>query len=509
MLDIYSQFRSFHVFRKFKCLLEDWWNMDIPVVVKDGKRFFYDPIDNLNNPVVKVFLSHPVFRNYFLRSVSAVLKREARPAKTGPRLVSWRQSGLSCYVVPLFLKGSASVRACLCAVGFAPSQPKTLIEALSYSGLSAKAAKQKVASLKSLSSTDEVYIRKMLQILAEEFFDLVQERRKKEQTIERLQHKISRRATGGFAGQSQAMDFVFNILEKLKNYDGSLFIDGEEGTGKRLLARVIHDQSSRAKKPFYVQDFASLNGKIPENIVFKEPAGVLKSERQKKPLLEKIDGGSLVIHEIGSSGPAFQRKLLVLLKEGRFALPGQNKWKKANIRLVLCSSQSLSALLEKKLLIPKLADCFQALNIKIPPLRQRSEDIPLLAKRFLQAGGDKSAKKRLSLPALRALSNYHWPGNVRELKEEMEKALLFIPKGQSMVLDRDLSPHIRRPFSYPGVFVPGKHKLKEALQTVEKRILLSALRKNKGNRTHTARMLGISRTSVIMKAEEYGIKEAG
>ena len=229
-----------------------------------------------------------------------------------------------------------------------------------------------------------------------------------------------------------------------------------------------------------------------------------KGERGK-PLLEKTDGGSLFIHEIGASGPALQKKLWVLLKEGRFFPPGQKRGKKANVRLIATSSQSLTALLEAKKLKPALAECFQALHIKIPPLRQRSEDIPLLAQHFLQTARGGGAKKRLSLPAMRALSHYHWPGNVRELKEEMEKALLFTPKSQSLILDRDLSPSVRRPFSYPGVFAPGKRTLKEVLQTVEKRILLSALRKNKGNRTHTARMLGISRTSVISKTAEYGL----
>ena len=147
----------------------------------------------------------------------------------------------------------------------------------------------------------------------------------------------------------------------------------------------------------------------------------------------------------------------------------------------------------------------------MPPLKSRKEDIPLLAEHFLKAKSTLKDKK-FTPKAMRALYDYSWPGNIQELENEMEKILSVIPKNQNILTEQDLSPHIRDTSSSPltKAFQPGKQNLKEALRSIEKQILLDCLKKHNWNKTKVAKVLGTSRTSIILKTKEYGIiKEEG
>ena len=508
MLSVYSQFRDFHVFKRFKSLFGDWWNMDILVVFKEDKKFFYDSLSQLNNPLVKSLLESSLFKRHFLRSVHAALSKKTEPVLP-PRLLPWRQTGLSLFVIPFGEKKSAP-EACLVATGFAPKDQKKLSQALLYLGLSEKAIEQKAKSLKELSSTDEVYIQKMLKILADELFALLQERQKQSRLIEKL-NKSQARGYGFLRGKSPAMRYIFGVLERIKDEPTGVLIEGENGVGKRLLAKTIHAQSSRAAKPFHLQNFSAFNGKILELDIFGYSQNIFpESFKGKRALLEKIQGGTLFLNEIGGASPGFQGQLLKFLKDGVFFSQGDSKPKKSSARVLYATSKDLKELVEKGQFNEELYFTISAMSLKLPPLKQRKEDIPLLIDHFLDLKSPQK-KARLSPKALSLLYNYPWPGNIRELESEIEKLVSLGSNNQELLTERDISAHIKNHHSpLASVLDSDKSNLKLALRSVEKRILLDCLRKNNWNKSRVAKLLGASRTSVVLKIKEYGIvKEEG
>ena len=172
MLNLYKQFCDFHIFKKFKYLLGDWWNIDILVVVKEGKKVFYETSKPVNNPVVKVLLKSDVFKNYFLNSLNSVINKPFSEVQE-LHLVPWKQTGLDLFIVPVNFKlkhSSHSSNAFLIATGFFPKKEKELRQALSYLSLSDQAVQQIIKPLKALNPADEVYIQKMLKILAGRVF---------------------------------------------------------------------------------------------------------------------------------------------------------------------------------------------------------------------------------------------------------------------------------------------------------------------------------------------------
>ncbi len=511
MLEIYSQFRDFHIFRKFKHLLGDWWSIDILIVVKDGKKFFYDNASQLNNPVVKELLSSSLFKNHFLSSINAVIDRQ-NSSSALPKMWPWKQTGLNLFAIPLVVKNEPA-DAFLVAVGFAPGKGEKLFQSLLYLGLSKKAIEQRMSDLKKLSQTDEVYIQRMLRILAEEFFALLQEKQRQDRLKKKpRQKKGALPMYGGLLlGKSPIMKYIFNVLEKIKSYDSSILIEGEKGSGKRLLAKTIHLQSSRSKKPFHLQNFSAFTGKLLELELFGyNPSAFPKSPQSKPALLEKLNGGALLLNEIENTSLEFQGKLLRFLKEGVFLPEGSVEPKKSDVRIIIATNKNLKTLVEKGYFNEDLYFAISVMTVKVPPLKQRKEDIPLLIEYFLKTKSPLSEIK-ISPKAMTALYNYSWPGNIRELENEIEKIVSLSPKGQNIFTERDLSPHIRDFSSALAIgFQPGKQNLKDVLRSIEKQILVDCLKKNNWNKSRVAKMLGASRTSIILKTKEYGIiKEEG
>ena len=381
MLDIYSQFRDFHVFKKFKYLLGEWWDIDILVVVKRKDQFFYDSLFQLKNPIVKELLSSSLFKNYFLKSIQIFLEKKPETG-LGLKKLLWKQTGLNLFIVPLVLKNQP-VEAALVTTGFAPSNPKELFQALSYLNLSKKAIEQKTKKLKTLSSTDRIYIEKMLQILAEEFFSLLQERKKQAEIIKTLTRRQGQKKYGSLVGKSPSMYYLFKALEKIKRHDVSLLIEGEKGTGKRLLAQNIHEQSLRSKGPFYSYNCSHFKGRLLGFEVFGYKKGAFpKAAKDKKALLEKLDGGTLVLNNIEGSPASFQTRLLKYLSDSVFFNEGSSKAKKSNVRILALTSQDLKALSTQGGFNKDLYLALSGIHLKVPALRQRKTDISVLVEYF-------------------------------------------------------------------------------------------------------------------------------
>ncbi len=306
--------------------------------------------------------------------------------------------------------------------------------------------------------------------------------------------------------KSRAMLQIFNLLEKIRDYDTTVLITGESGTGKELIAKALYFGSGRSDK-----SLVSINcGGIPENLLESELFGYKKgaftgADRDKKGLFEEADKGVLFLDEIGEMPLNLQVKLLRVLQENEIMPVGASSAKKIDVRIVAATSKDL----QKEAALGKFReDLFYRLNVmpvKLPPLRNRLEDIPLLCDFFINRFNEKFKRnvKKVSASGLTKLFEYNWPGNIRELENIIERAVILtddvvLGPGNLMIESGMVQEEGQKP-DYSGF------SLKEAKKVLEKRMIIRALEKTGGNRTKSSKLLEISHPSLLAKMKQYDL----
>ncbi len=306
----------------------------------------------------------------------------------------------------------------------------------------------------------------------------------------------------GIIGSSQPMRRMFELMSKVMDTTAAVLIQGETGTGKELVARVIHYHGVLREKPFVAENC----GALPENLLESELFGHVKGAftgavADKKGLFEIADGGTIFLDEIGEMSPAMQVKLLRVLQEGQFRPVGGNRFRDVRVRLIASTNRDLAEEVEKGTFRQDLYYRINVFQITAPPLRHRKEDIPDLAAHFLRKSAGKYGRPVpvLSPSALEALLRFDWPGNVRELENEMARAVTMAGGDRTIQVDM-LSDKIRRLFvEHPAGQIPATGRLKQVIQQVEHRLIVDALRREGGNRSRAARSLGLSRQGLLNK----------
>jgi len=321
------------------------------------------------------------------------------------------------------------------------------------------------------------------------------QRRLEEENI-LLRREVARRYSfGEVVGESPEMKEVLKLAAKAAMSSLTVLISGKTGTGKELIAKVIHANGPRKEGPFLSVNCAALPEVLLESELFGHRKGAFTGATEdRKGLFEAADGGTLFLDEVGEMSPSLQAKLLRVLETGEVRRLGETQIKRVDVRVIAATNRDL----EKDVRDGRFRrDLFYRLNIfpiHIPPLRERREDIPLLAGHFLKDTG-----KRLSPEALNLLVKYDWPGNVRELKNEMERVVVL---AEGNVIGPDvLSDRIRT-----GKRPPFRRTLREILDRTEREVIERVLKECKGNRSEAARRLGLSRWSLLRKMERLGIK---
>lgn len=311
----------------------------------------------------------------------------------------------------------------------------------------------------------------------------------------------------GIIGTSPAMQDVFHLLDKVLDTSTAVLLLGETGTGKELIARVIHHNGLRKDKPFIVENCAALSDSLLESELFGHVKGAFTGAiADKKGLFEQADGGTLFLDEIGEIPAAMQVKLLRVLQEGQIRPVGGSHLAQVDIRLISATNR----ILEKEVQAGRFRkDLYYRINvfpIRLPPLRERSADIPLLTDHILHKYATKMDRpvKRIMPQALDLLINYQWPGNIRELENEIERAVTLAAERE--VIDAEhLSVKITANNS-PGR-QPKKNgeTLREYTERIEKNWITKTLEETRGNRTRTARILGLTRQGLLKKIARYKI----
>ncbi|MGD1973598.1 MAG: sigma 54-interacting transcriptional regulator [Desulfobacterales bacterium] len=311
----------------------------------------------------------------------------------------------------------------------------------------------------------------------------------------------------GIIGSSAPMRRVFELLNKVIETPTSVLIQGETGTGKELLAKVIHYNSAMKDKPFIAENCGALSENLLESELFGHVKGAFTGAvADKKGLFEMANGGTVFLDEIVDMPHSMQTKLLRVLQEGQVRPVGGSHFREVNFRLITSSNRELLKEVEAGNFRDDLYYRVQVFPIKLPPLRQRKEDIPLLAAHFLE----KYAKKlnqpvaRLTPWALDLLVQFDWPGNVRELENEMERALT-LAGGDREIQASYLSDKITGSVGKIDTKQMDGMSLRDAIERMELQMVTRALRDTGGNRSKAARMLGLTRQGLINKVARYKI----
>jgi two-component system response regulator HydG len=308
-------------------------------------------------------------------------------------------------------------------------------------------------------------------------------------------------------GEGDKLAQLRRMIDKIAASETTVFIAGESGTGKELVARAIHRLSKRASGPFIKVNCGALTETLLESELFGHEKGSFTGAiKQKLGRFELADGGTLFLDEVGDVPPAMQVKLLRALQEQEFERVGGEAPIKVDVRVVSATNKDLEAEVAANRFRQDLFFRLHVLPVKLPPLRERREDIPLLVTHFIRKLGPKTnARVRaISDAALGRIMAYHWPGNVRELENAIEQALVFA-EGE------EIGPAALPQFLQGGaeedrLDVPREMSLPEILDDLERQLILKAYHKAGKVKTETARLLGIKTSALYYKLEKYGIE---
>jgi len=311
-------------------------------------------------------------------------------------------------------------------------------------------------------------------------------------------------------GASDAMRSIFQQLDRIIESDLPVLIQGESGTGKELIARAVHHNGARKDKPLVTENCAALPDSLLESELFGHVRGAFTGAyKTKKGLLEQADGGTLFLDEIGDMSAEMQKKLLRVLQEGEFRVVGSDRRVKVDIRLIAASHHDLEQLVRDGSFREDLYYRIAVLTVPLPALRQRREDIPLLAEHLLARAAREAGRPAPSLPhdVMAALVSHDWPGNVRELENEMRRLMVLT---QEDVRLEHLSTAVREGRSVEGAALGSaaavqSGDIREAVADLEKRSIEAALAQAGGNKSKAAEALGISRFALQRKLEKYGL----
>lgn len=507
----WDEFEHIHVIRKLKQILGSWWHIDVVFTDERGVIKGFDRSkSDLINPAVNTYL----MKDAAVESLAALTTKtieDLRLSENRYGVRKWEMTGFDVAIFPIMIDND--FMGTVIALGFlkdnhSPERLQEIRERLAAFGASREVIDASLAKIRFLDDPDREHFVELVELVAQEVITLHVEITSRENRIRELNKELgSRYKYDNMIGKSKPMQSLYALLDKIKGADSTVLVQGENGTGKELIAKAIHYNSTRKDKPFVIQNCSAFNDNLLESELFGHMKGSFTgANKDKKGLFEIADRGTFFLDEIGDTSPQMQVKLLRVLQEGTFMQVGGIETKKVDVRVIAATNRNLREMVEAGTFREDLYYRLNVINIRVPPLRERKEDIPLLSEFFLTRSAEKGGpKKVLTKRALEKLYDYVWPGNVRELQNEMER--LVVLSGTETKLTADmLSPkilEISEKSKVQGARVHGK--LKDALEDLERELIKEGLRRTGWNKSKLAKELGISRAGLIMKVEKYGL----
>jgi two-component system, NtrC family, response regulator AtoC len=335
--------------------------------------------------------------------------------------------------------------------------------------------------------------------------------RELEREVKQLRAQVVQRyAFHNLIGKSPAMQDIYGKIEQVADSRTTILITGESGTGKELVAKAIHYNSSRRDRPFVALNCAALPETLIESELFGHEKGSFTDATARRVgQFELANTGTLFLDEIGDLSPMTQAKLLRVLQEREFTRIGGVQAIKVDVRIIAATNKNIEELVRKNQFREDLYYRINVIALYLPPLRERGEDIPLLAKHFLAKRVEEDGRPHqdFNKEAIELLSRYPWPGNVREMENIIEQAFIW-SKGSAFVTPEHLPNILRndtRSFSLRDDTLAGRLSLEKAVMEFEREIILDALKRTNYVQTHAANLLGISRRMLKYRMDTLGI----
>jgi transcriptional regulator with PAS, ATPase and Fis domain len=505
----WDEFEHIHVIRKLKQILGSWWNIDVIFTDERGlmKGFAPDKVRYLNG-AVELLLAKESARENLSELVTKTIE-DLRLSENRYAIKKWDTAGFDVAIIPIVIENE--FMGTVIGAGFmkeqAPGRMNEIKEKLTVFGASVDAANGIASKLKYVDDADREHFLELIELVAQEVVTLHLEISSRENRIRELNKELgSRYKYDSMIGKSKPMQNLYSLLDKIKTADSTVLIQGENGTGKELIARAIHYNSLRKDKPFVIQNCSAFNDNLLESELFGHVKGSFTGAvKDKKGLFQMADKGTFFLDEIGDTSPTMQVKLLRVLQEGTFIPVGAIESRRVDVRIIAATNRNLKEMVEQGSFREDLYYRLNVINVFVPSLRERKEDIPILAEFFLNKSVGAGAKKQLTKRALEKLYDYPWPGNVRELQNEMER-LVVLSGSENKITAEMLSPKILETTDRGKVQGARLHgKLKDALDDLEREMIQEGLRRTGWNKSKLAKELGISRAGLIMKVEKYGL----
>ena len=512
----WEELKHIHVIRKLEAILAQWFNTDIFFVDNKGQIRNFDmnkdtSKDNneLKNSLSTAFFKKDRGRLLFSQAITEASEQvfksdQPHLALNGP--AGFEKMFISRITVDNEFLGSVVAYAYV-EKAITPetiTQCKASMEAF---GLEGEAFGIAMGKLRVLSDSEKKYFLELVDLVAEEIETFHNEITKREDRINTLNSQLGNRYSyDQMIGKAKPMQDLYNVLDKIKTAESTVLVQGENGTGKELIARAIHFNSPRKDAQFVTVNCSAFNENLLDSELFGHVRGAFTGAiKDKKGLFETADKGTLFLDEIGDMQLSMQVKLLRVLQQGTFTPVGGTDQKKVDVRIVAATNKDLKEMIEDGTFREDLYYRINVINLFVPPLRERKEDIPILVDHFLNRGCQekKIPLKSFAQRTMEKVFDYPWPGNIRELENEIER--LIVLSGEDAQLPAELlSPRIRDfggQSKLQGLRVAGR--LKDSLEELEKTMIKEGLKRTNWNKSRLAKELGISRAGLITKVEKY------
>ena len=513
----WEELRHIHVIRKLQQIIGQWFHAEVFFLDERGNVRNYDPYDRqreFKNPLCANLLPKEPGRELilsFLRETS-----EQFSQSKDHHLVAQGPVGFEkIFASKVLLEGEylgAVVAYCHVEGSITAERIHGAAEKIEKLGMDRELFEQAAHKMVSLVPAEVKYFYELVDLVAQEITTFHTEISKREARIHALSNQLENRYSyNQMIGKSKPMQELYSLLDKVSTSEATVLVQGDNGTGKELIARSVHFNSPRKNSSFVTVNCSAFN----ENLLDSELFGHVKGSftgaiKDKKGLFETAHNGTLFLDEVGDMTLTMQVKLLRILQQGTLIPVGGTEERKVDVRVIAATNKDLKKMIDEGTFREDLYYRINVINIQVPALRDRKEDIPVLVDHFLlRSCKEKGVPlKALTTRTMEKIFDYNWPGNIRELENEIER-LVVLSGTEQKVGPELLSPRIRDAVAGANhgkaMSLKFAGKLKDALEELEKTMIKEGLRRTKWNKSKLAKELGISRAGLIMKVEKYGL----
>lgn len=506
-----------HVSKRLEDIIQKWFGVDLFYTDKHGniQTDIFNKEYDLKSPFFKTQLSLSYGQEYLKQDVENVITELQESDKQcmyfdtffphvrvfSAKIVVDGEFQGAVFAYP-YVKDSIS-----------SSELETIKHKFLECGANDEDATQAVDSLKRVQLHEVQYIRELVALVGEEISTVSEEIMKREKRILDLNSELGNKYRyHNMIGRSKNMQQIYHLLSKISNSEATILVQGENGTGKELVAKAIHYNSSRKDNVFLTVNCSAFNDNLLDSELFGHVKGSFTGAiKDKKGVFETANGGTLFLDEIGDTTLTMQVKLLRVLQEGTFLPVGSTTPKKVNVRVIAATNKPLKKMIANGEFREDLYYRINVINVNLPSLRERQEDIPILIDHFLEKRCAEMGQntKSVSKKAMEKMLDYKWPGNVRELENEIHRLVVMAGDDKNItpdilnnrILDAVDGPALKG--NLKGINTHGS--LKAALEELEALMIKEGLRRCNYNKSRLSKELGISRAGLIMKVDKYGL----